>query len=353
MSATEANRLQDSSRQPEFWPVAPLRLRPLSALELEQPLQPHTLCRIVYGDAPLPDDPRGIRVPLTALHGDPVGESWDSPLPVRSGVEGGIRFAENGEVLMLAMSLPESVPADPEAAAATVYAQLLAFVSARGYPHLLRVWNYLERINEGEADTERYRQFCVGRYRALADRAGFEMRLPAASAIGSYAGGLHVHAFATRVAGLQVENPRQVSAFRYPRSYGARSPSFSRATLAPWADGAQLFVSGTASIVGHATAHAGDVVGQLLQTHANLETLRAHAVASHLPGVDTRALVPELYTVYLRHVEDLPRVLPALAEHFGDAPCKVLAGDICRSELLIEVEASYHLSAPITAPGAV
>ncbi len=311
---------------------------------MNAPLAASTLCRVGYGDAVLPDDPRCIRVPLVQVQGDSVGESWHSTLPVRSGTDNGICYADNGEVLMLSLSVSAESLADPEAAAADLYSRLLAFVTARGYPHLLRVWNYLERINQGEADQERYRQFCVGRHRALANQPHFEMQLPAASAIGSASGGLKVHAFAGRQPGLQVENPRQVSAFRYPRSYGARSPSFSRATLTPWADGAQLFASGTASIVGHATAHAGDVIAQLVQTAANLDVLRTHAANSLLPGTAAQFLAPELYTVYLRHAEDLPQVLPVLAERFAEAPCKVLIGDICRSELLIEVEASYRVA---------
>lgn len=338
MSATEANRLQGSPRPSAVWPAAALRLD--SPAPAVPQLADDVLCAVVYGEAAT-DDPRRVAVPLAPLHGDGGGELWTSPAPVRRGIDGDIRFADNGSALMLQLAAPAG--ADPETAAEALYSRLLAFIAARGYPHLLRVWNYLERINEGEGDAERYRRFCVGRYRALAQHADFEFRLPAASAIGSAGGGLRIHAFASTVPGLQVENPRQVSAFRYPRSYGARSPSFSRATLVPWADGAQLFVSGTASILGHATAHAGDVVAQLMQTRSNLEVLRAHAVSSLLPGVDAASLRPERYTVYLRHADDLPKVLPMLNQHFGDAPCQVLQGDICRRELLIEVEASYRV----------
>jgi chorismate lyase/3-hydroxybenzoate synthase len=346
MSATEANRQQQSPQASAGWPSAPLRLRAASLIEIGAAVPEQALCVVGYGETAMANDPRCVSVPLRLLHGDHAGEIWDSATPVRHGLEDGIRFAENGEVLMLQLALPEDVQSDPEAAAEQLYARLQAFTAAHGYPHLLRVWNYLARINQGEGDAERYRQFCVGRYRALAaQQSDFEIHLPAASAIGSRRGGLHVHAFATRVLGLQVENPRQVSAFRYPRSYGSRSPSFSRATLVPWADGAQLLVSGTASIIGHATAHAGDVIAQLGQTHANLELLRSHAASTLLKGTDAQALRPELYTVYLRHEDDLPKVLPMLAERFGDAPCKVLAGDICRRELLIEVEASYRLDA--------
>jgi hypothetical protein len=58
-----------------------------------------------------------------------------------------------------------------------------------------------------------------------------------------------------------------VSAYDYPRQYGPAAPSFSRAALTP---DPLLLISGTASIVGHASVHLGDVTAQLEETLANL-----------------------------------------------------------------------------------
>jgi chorismate lyase / 3-hydroxybenzoate synthase len=247
--------------------------------------------------------------------------------------------------MMMQLRLEEPALADMEEAVHQAYLRIAAFLGRRGYPELWRVWHYLGEINEGEGDAERYRRFCVGRHRAVADNADFESRLPAATAIGMRGGGLLLVVLAGKRPGEQVENPRQVSAFRYPRPYGLRSPSFSRATLLPWANGPHLLVSGTASIVGHATAFAGDVEAQLRQTAANLQALLAHAAHTRLPGREAREFAAESYIVYLRHAEDLPRVRPVLDELFGDAPRRVVIGDICRRELLIEVEAAYRLPA--------
>ena len=65
---------------------------------------------------------------------------------------------------------------------------------------------------------------------------------------------LHVHWLATKQPGIAIENPRQVSAFAYPRDYGPVAPGFSRAMLLP-GDTPLLLISGTASIVGHASQH--------------------------------------------------------------------------------------------------
>lgn len=333
----------EAARLSEAWPRLPYLIE--NAGPAGQPLPANALCEFRFAAAPADRDPRRVAVNLPTLAGGEGGDLWLSHTPVRHGWDGDIGYSENGDVLLMQLRLEEPALADMEQAVYDAYLRIGAFLAARGYPELWRVWHYLGEINEGEGDAERYRLFCVGRYRAVADSADFESRLPAATAIGTRGGGLSLIVLAGKRPGQQVENPRQVSAFRYPRPYGLRSPSFSRATLLPWADGPRLLVSGTASIVGHATAFAGDPAAQLRQTAANLQALLQHAVQTRLPGREAREFKADSYIVYIRHPEDLPRVQAELAELFADAPRRIVVGDICRSELLIEVEATYRLSA--------
>lgn len=331
-------------RQPS-WPDCPYRVEPGVPAALPEP----TLCAWQFGDASSIDgDSRRVRLPLRplwAVNTSVVGELWLGSAPLRHGWQGNLGYAGNEQMLMVQLHLPEAALSDFEGAVCAVYQRLLQFTAAAGHPHLLRVWNYLSSINDGDGDAERYRRFCAGRYRALAQMPGFELGLPAASAIGSRAGdGLRVFALAGPAPGLQVENPQQVSAFRYPRDYGERSPSFSRATLAPWRDGAQLLVSGTASILGHATVHAGDAAAQLRQALDNLEAVRDQALRTHLPALPPAQLPLASALVYLRHADDLPALQPLLARRLGGVPLRVLAGDICRRDLLVEVEAVYRQS---------
>jgi chorismate lyase/3-hydroxybenzoate synthase len=323
------------------WPRRPYSVAPAQASTLSTPLPPRALCAFVQSGPAAAADPRHLQVPLLSLAGEGAGEIWLSESPVRYGWDGDLGYSSNEEILILQLGLEEARLAPLADAVYEAYRRISAFIAAQGYPHLWRVWHYLGGINEGEGDAERYRQFCLGRFRAMEHHLGFERQLPAASAIGSRGGGLQMIVVAGRQPGLQVENPRQVSAFRYPRVYGPRSPSFSRATLLPWSDGEQLLVSGTASIVGHATAHAGDTLAQLRQTAANLQALLAQGAQSLPPG---QVFAAESYNVYLRREEELPLVLPELRRLFGDRPMQVLAGDICRDELLIEVEGMYRAS---------
>jgi chorismate lyase/3-hydroxybenzoate synthase len=294
------------------------------------------LACIAFGNGPAPDDdPRRVQVALAPLAGAPPCELWQANGPVTHGRDGGFCWSRSADVLFGHVTFDGA--AQFAAAVQDAYARIVAFCERQGHPHLLRCWNYFGGIHEGGGDAERYRQFCVGRHRALALVSGFEQRLPAATVIGSREPGALVYFLAAREPGLQVENPRQVPAWRYPRSYSPLPPSFSRALLKEWDGGEQLFVSGTASVVGHESHHPDNTAAQLDETLANLRALLAAADPDG--GGPWRAASLK---AYLRRREDLPRVREALAREFGaDAPLLVLEGDICRTDLSVEVEGLY------------
>lgn len=300
-----------------------------------------TLACIAFGaGAASDDDPRRVQVALEplagALNGTGACELWRADGPVTSGRAGGFGFARSPAVLFGHVAFDGA--AAFSAAVQDAYTRIVAFCEQQGYPHLLRCWNYFGGIHEGAGDAERYRQFCVGRHRALALFSGFEQRLPAATVIGSRGPRALVYFLAAREPGLQVENPRQVPAFRYPRSYSPLPPSFSRALLKRWnGSGEQLFVSGTASVVGHESHHPDDTAAQLRETLANLQALQAAADPDG--GGPWRAASLK---AYVRRPAELPQVREALAQAFGaHAPLLILQGDICRTDLRVEIEGLY------------
>ena len=147
-------------------------------------------------------------------------------------------------------------------------------------------------------------------------------------------GGLRLYALAGREAGEQIENPRQISAFHYPPEYSPRSPSFSRAVLSRSGDGeCRLYISGTASVVGHASRHS-DLIAQLDETLVNLAALLAEAGRRA-----ATPLQPALLRVYVRPDYDPAPLRERINQAFGRAaPMMFLQADICRQELLIEIE---------------
>ncbi|HEU0202173.1 MAG TPA: hypothetical protein VFR86_17285 [Burkholderiaceae bacterium] len=237
------------------------------------------------------------------------------------------------------------VPAMQRAAYAVYDAALLAMREA-GFSHLLRAWNYFPAINRvaGEpGGLERYRQFNIGRADALAAGGGrAEEGAAAACALGSQGGDLALFFLATKHAPRAIENPRQVSAYRYPSQYGPRSPSFSRAALVDLDGEPRLLISGTASILGHATVHAGDVGLQTRETIANLEAVVAQAnrFVDRAGGAPGFALADLALKAYVRRPEDLRIVQREVAGALGDGVRVVyLQADICRADLLVEIEA--------------
>jgi chorismate lyase/3-hydroxybenzoate synthase len=298
--------------------------------------QPDVLAVIGFGaGAALPaDDPRALRVGLEPVGAAPF-EVWRGSGPVRRGREGELRWSGDGEHLFFALEIDEAAAGGITAAAERAYRTVSAFVAASGTPHLLRLWNYLDAINLGDGDEERYRLFCHGRVRGLEALRG--LPYPAATAIGRQDGVrvLQVYGLAARHAGTPVENPRQLSAWRYPRLYGPTPPTFARGMLD--ARG-QLLISGTAAVVGHASQHHDDLAAQVAETLANLDSLlrEAGAGASRL-GAHSRL------KAYLRRPADADAVRAALAAH---APALdgllLLAGDICRRELLVEIDGVHR-----------
>jgi chorismate lyase/3-hydroxybenzoate synthase len=285
--------------------------------------------------AELPADPRACAIPLPELGSGSTAEVWLGARPVQTGVLDDVRYADNGDALFLSLHLDESALDALNLLTAAAYRRLFATARARGYPHLLRVWNYFPAINQEAGGLERYRAFCVGRHAALrAERAELETHLPAASAIGTREPGLRLYALASRERGVQIENPRQVSAFHYPIQYGPQSPSFSRAILKRWGEGDDhLYISGTASVVGHTSRHL-DPMAQLEETLLNLEALIARA-NQRTPA----PLRPVLFRVYARTELDPAPVRERIARTFGpDVPLLLLRADICRQDLLIEIE---------------
>lgn len=275
------------------------------------------------------DAPLTIDVELPPLQGPAVAEAWLANGAVHTGRSGIVRYAHDDHFLFAVIEEDEREYGNIRQASEVAYAAIRKFQSHSPFRHLLRMWNYLDAINEGAGDLERYREFCVGRARGL-DTTDTQSRYPAATAIGRQHATHQLQVFwlAGRTPGTAVENPRQVSAYHYPRAHGPVSPSFSRATLAP--DGTVL-ISGTASIVGHVSQHPDDALAQLEETLRNLTALTAQA------GRDERG-AKDLLKVYVRDPALVAPIAARLQQVLPDAPALFVAADICRRELLLEIE---------------
>jgi len=280
-----------------------------------------------------------LSLPNPVLAPCPTAELWRSVRDVRRGRIGDLVFAEDGEIL--AGCLRCRPGADLAASTRAHFRQILTLLEERDVPHLLRVWNYLPRINDGPLDHERYRLFNSGRAQAFEERrveGDAPPDLPASSAVGAPGEELLTVFLASTRPPLRIENPRQVSAYRYPRRYGPKAPSFSRATLAAGFASRAFYLSGTASIVGHETRHSDSLELQVRESLDNIQALietarrGAEGWIPDLAGFD-------LVKVYLRHADRLAELRALLAPALApETPVLVLEAEICRADLLVEIE---------------
>ena len=300
---------------------------------------PDVLAVIGFGAAaPSLDDPGYVRVGLDVLGGAAPLEVWRAAAPVRRGRDGEIRWSSDGDYTFAVLEIDEAAHGGIAGASRHAYATLQAWCRAgNGTRHVLRIWNYLDDINAGSGDDERYRQFCSGR--AAGMDGLFAEGYPAATAIGRRDGVrvLQLYWLSARLAGTPLENPRQLSAWRYPRRYGPAAPNFARAMRAATQD-PQLYISGTAAIVGHASHHAGDFDAQLGETLANIDSLLGNARA----GQPHRFGAHSVFKAYLRRSPDAAALKARLLGHFSAAaPLLLLRGDVCRAELLVEIDGVF------------
>ena len=263
---------------------------------------------------------------------------------IRSGNFKNIHYRFDDHLLFAVIQLDENsmsngdVPALQQATE-QAYLRIFELLHAQGFPYVLRFWNYMADINSTGNKLERYRQFNLGRQQAFAASSqAVSGNVPAACALGTQTGPLTVALLAGRQPSLPIENPRQVSAYDYPENYGPRSPLFSRASVVDIGHDRHLFLSGTASIVGHETQHEGDITAQTRETLANI---RAVLEETERRTNSRYALTDLDYIVYIRHAADLPKVRSIIESELGNTVrAHYLQADVCRADLLVEIEGS-------------
>jgi enamine deaminase RidA (YjgF/YER057c/UK114 family) len=226
--------------------------------------------------------------------------------------------------------------------------------SGASFHDVVRTWLYLGGITEAEHEMERYRELnrarteffseqeAKGRMAVRRDGAAF---YPASTGIGMEGRGLTVSCLALQTHRADVrlqplENPRQTSAFNYGSQFSAKSPKFSRAMAVVIGDYATTWISGTASIVNSETVHVGDVERQTEQTIDNIEKLISpENFARHgLDGAGAQLSDLAKIRVYVKRREDYETCRAICERRFGPLPAIYALADVCRPDLLVEIE---------------
>tara|TARA_R110001606_G_scaffold395664_2_gene568455 strand:- start:68619 stop:69737 length:1119 start_codon:yes stop_codon:yes gene_type:complete len=299
-----------------------------------------------------------MRVPMARLDDDElICDIWlgNGDKQPKSGQFDAINYRYDDDLIFGVIELSEAMFAENtdktplQQATESAYNQIFSLLDLLSFPYLFRIRNYMANINGESFGLERYIQFNLGRQDAfLAHGRDIEGNVPAACALGfKFTSGenhlsqssLMISFLAGRIVPQNIENPRQISAYQYPQQYGPRSPTFSRASLVRLGLDNVLFLSGTASIVGHITLHHGDVVAQTRET---IENIKAVLTEANRQLSETKFDLSSLnYTVYVRHLDDLDAIRNELRLCIGDALKAVyLQANVCRQDLLVEIEAT-------------
>jgi len=313
-----------------------------ATLPIHQPLLTH----LYFGDnGDANHDCLSIQTELELLGSNLFAQYWFTDQQVTQARYKNIRYAHTPQMIFGLIQLPCPTGEDVQALTHKAYCEVYECLQSTACNHLLRTWNFFPQITDKDsqrAPQNRYEVFCHGRLQAMHDSGIKTQVYPAATVIGSHDNNLQIYFLASDTPGTAVENPRQTSAYLYPVDDNHTQPLFSRGLLKTWGQRTHFYVSGTASIVGHETLHIDDVCAQLNESINNIETLVAHANDKHHTQLNAQDDL--LYMkVYIRHREDVEQINQVLAARLSNTtPRALLLGDMCRENLLVEIEAFYQ-----------
>jgi enamine deaminase RidA (YjgF/YER057c/UK114 family) len=221
--------------------------------------------------------------------------------------------------------------------------------------HVARQWNYIGNILEVKNGLQNYQIFnevrseYYGRFRTV---SGF----PAATGVGMKYGGVFIDFCAIKaddsIKIKPVDNPNQLNAYEYGQNVlrglitkgktVKNPPQFERALLLINGTVKNLFISGTASIIGQETIGKEDVREQTIVTIENIKKLtdieRINKLAGNSDAISGRY---SIVRIYVKNREDFNTVRDICNEHFPKTPAIYIEADICRDDLLTEIEGEF------------
>lgn len=216
---------------------------------------------------------------------------------------------------------------------------------------IIRQWNYIEDITGFDEGRQRYQEFNNVRSSFYADHFA-ETGFPAATGIGTVHGGVTIEFVATDAPGahnIPLNNPGQIAAHCYSEkvlvgnnSEIKTTPKFERARFLEIFDRKQVFISGTASIKGEKTEGTGDPEKQTAITIKNIQQLYSDKVLANISDNSFKPVYGHA-RVYIKYKNDFQAVEKVFKQYYGNLPVVYIIADICREDLLVEIEGKVIL----------
>lgn len=218
-----------------------------------------------------------------------------------------------------------------------VFKQIEQLLLKEDFPinSIVRQWNYIEGITDFEGVNQHYQSFNNARA-AFYKKTDWPKGYPAATGIGANLGGVLIDLDAILLKRKEdsitpIDNKLQIAAHAYSEEVlkkacdGKETPKFERAKSLNVEGNRLIYVSGTAAIRGENSLKGVDVVKQLEITMENIQEL-----------IDNSRIT--ILRVYLKYKEDYSEIEALLKEKLPEIPVSYMWADVCRDELLIEIE---------------
>jgi hypothetical protein len=148
---------------------------------------------------------------------------------------------------------------------------------------------------------------------------------------------------------IPIKNPRQLDAHKYtekvlqgipiPELKEKTSPKFERGKIIFNENIAEIYVSGTAAILGQESIKEFSIEIQTSVTIENIINLvsKENLMAQNYNQKNINVKF-EYFRAYLKNKTDMVKVKEVCESYFGNIPVIYLNADICRDELLVEIE---------------
>jgi enamine deaminase RidA (YjgF/YER057c/UK114 family) len=213
---------------------------------------------------------------------------------------------------------------------------------------IIRQWNYIPNIVDFDNEFQHYQQFNDART-LFYQKASWVNGYPAATGIGTQNGPLVIDLIAMQGhdGEYAIKNPKQIDAHVYSEQVllgendlllkQKSTPKFERAKLITEQEYCVVFVSGTAAIRGEESLSGDDVARQTKLTLENIESLVQQENLSCYKQFSTFRF--DAMRVYIKNENDFEMVRNICEQRYPSVPFIYLLSDICRNELLVEIEA--------------
>lgn len=247
-----------------------------------------------------------------------------------------------GGILPPDLSAPVSVQSN------AVFTRIEKMLIRENFPinSIIRQWNYIEHICQCDGDRQHYQDFNDSRSHFYA-KTDWGLGYPAATGIGTEHGGVMVELIAFQgenLINLPLDNPLQIAAHKYsqdvllgtedPCFKQRTTPKFERARVLGRSDRLTVYISGTAAIRGETSLITDDITGQTRATMQNIDYLISQ---KNYPG-ESAARTYEMLRVYVKNPDQLDEVRNYMKANYPDTKKIYICADICREELLLEIE---------------